>query len=99
MTDTAVQVEIRGRVQGVGFRAWLVQVARMIGVAGWVRNRHDGWVEAVIAAGSREQLDAVLALIHRGPEGSRVEDVATRPAEKSEIELVKDGDFRTLPDA
>lgn len=99
MTDTQVQVEIRGRVQGVGFRDWLVQVARMIGVAGWVRNRHDGWVEAVISAGSREQLDAVLALIHRGPDGSRVEDVATRPADPAELEFARAGDFRILPDA
>lgn len=99
MAGNRVQVEIRGRVQGVGYRAWLARVAEITGVEGWVRNRNDGWVEAVLVAGTRDQLDAVLALVHRGPEGARVEDVATRPATEDDISHSGAPGFSVLPDA
>lgn len=99
MAGNRVQVEIRGRVQGVGYRAWLARVAEMMAIEGWVRNRRDGWVEAVLVAQGAEQLDAVLALVHRGPEGARVEDVATRPATDEDVGRNGEAGFAVLPDA
>ena len=98
MLPNGVQVEIRGRVQGVGYRAWLAQVAGMFGVRGWVRNRHDGWVEAVLIAEEADRLEPVLAMIHRGPEAARVEDVATRPLDEDETAGIAAG-FEVRPDA
>jgi acylphosphatase len=99
MTTTEVQVEIRGRVQGVGYRAWLAQLAGTLGVRGWVRNRHDGWVEAVLS-GPDMAVEPALALMERGPPGARVEDIAVRPAGADDLALLPDdGGFAVLPDA
>ena len=65
---------VRGRVQGVGFRWFVENAAREIGVAGWVRNRSDGSVE-VLAQGSREQLFSLRAKLHEGPRAARVDEV------------------------
>ena len=65
---------IRGDVQGVGFRYFLVQAARPIGLRGWVRNRPDGSVE-LVAEGGRADLDALLGAARQGPRGARVSDV------------------------
>ena len=74
MPDVAVRVHIwvTGRVQGVGFRAYVVSSADSIGVCGWVRN--VGWdtVEAV-AEGIREQVDQFIRAIKIGPRASRVD--------------------------
>ena len=99
MATTEVQVEIRGRVQGVGYRAWLTQLAGTLGVRGWVRNRHDGWVEAVLS-GEEAAVEPALVLMERGPPGARVEDIAVRPAEAGELALLSEsGGFAVLPDA
>lgn len=98
MAITEVQVEIRGRVQGVGYRAWLVQLAGTLGVRGWVRNRHDGWVEAVLS-GADGAVEPALALMERGPPGARVEDIAVRPAEAGDLALLPGDGFEILPDA
>ena len=63
-----------GRVQGVGFRAFVWRTARDIGVDGWVRNRFDGTVEALVSAGS-EAHERLLAALERGPRMSRVDRV------------------------
>jgi acylphosphatase len=63
---------IKGRVQGVGFRAWVQHQAERCGVQGWVRNRRDGSVEAVFA-GSSEAVEAMLKVCYQGPPGSHVE--------------------------
>jgi len=65
---------ISGRVQGVGYRAWLQAEAASLGLSGWVRNLTDGRVEALVQgpAGVRQQL---RELAGRGPSGARVEAV------------------------
>jgi acylphosphatase len=74
------QIRVSGRVQGVGYRALLQHVARKNGVSGWVRNRTDGTVEAVLQ-GSHEAVDAVIAWARRGPRGAHVVEAIDSPAE------------------
>lgn len=62
---------VRGRVQGVGYRATTVSEARRLQLAGWVRNRSDRTVE-VLAEGPAPRLQAFLAYLKRGPLGARV---------------------------
>lgn len=77
-------LRIGGRVQGVGFRDWLLHEARRHGISGWVRNRADGTVEALLA-GEEDALNAVLTACRRGPTLARVESIdeqfADPPAE------------------
>lgn len=65
---------VRGRVQGVGYRATTLDEARRLGLAGWVRNRADGTVE-VRAEGTQAKLDLFLSYLRRGPLGARVTTV------------------------
>ena len=74
------QIRVSGRVQGVGYRALLQHVARKNGVNGWVRNRTDETVEAVLQ-GPQEAVDAVIAWARRGPRGSQVTDLVDSAAE------------------
>ncbi|MEP4378882.1 MAG: acylphosphatase [Alphaproteobacteria bacterium] len=75
MAETvAVRVVIRGRVQGVWFRAWTENVARDQCLDGWVRNRSDGSVEAVFA-GPVQAVDRMVNSCHEGPPASVVENV------------------------
>jgi acylphosphatase len=71
-----VHVLVHGRVQGVGFRAWVQHHAELHRLKGWVRNRRDGAVEAVFSGPSKE-VEAVLAACRRGPAGARVDRVET----------------------
>lgn len=71
---TRVRVRVRGRVQGVFFRAAARERAESLGVAGWIRNAGDGSVEAVFE-GADEQVESLLAWCRRGPAGARVEEV------------------------
>ena len=66
MAEKVLRLEIRGLVQGVGYRWSMVEEARRIGIRGWVRNRRDGSVEAVVA-GSPELLDRIVRWARRGP--------------------------------
>jgi len=68
------RVVVRGVVQGVGFRFSLARIAESRGVAGWVRNRIDGSVEAVLE-GSPDGVGSVVEWCRRGPRGSAVETV------------------------
>jgi acylphosphatase len=71
---------VRGRVQGVGFRASAAHEARRLGVDGWVRNRPDGSVE-LEARGGPAAVDALCAWLAQGPRGARVTGVdAYEPA-------------------
>jgi acylphosphatase len=65
---------VRGRVQGVGFRASTVQVARGLGLAGWVRNLVTGEVE-LEAEGGSEALAQLVTFLRSGPRGARVDGV------------------------
>ena len=65
---------VRGRVQGVFFRASTVEVAARMGVGGWVRNRRDGSVE-VLAEGEEKKVKELIQWCHRGPPGAQVQDV------------------------
>jgi len=78
MTTPALHLTIRGLVQGVGYRWNLTQAARRLGVTGWVRNRRDGSVEAMVA-GEPGALDDLVAWARQGPDGARVDDVAIEP--------------------
>src|SRR5579863_413375 len=65
---------VRGRVQGVGFRWFVEREARMLGIAGWVRNNADSSVE-VLAMGSSDQLAGLRSRLREGPRAARVDDV------------------------
>ncbi len=67
-------VIIHGRVQGVGFRAWAQHQAQLHGLSGWVRNRRDGAVEAVMA-GPDDAIAAMLKALAQGPQGARVNGI------------------------
>ena len=71
---------VRGRVQGVGFRYATVHAAQRLGIAGWVRNRRDGSVEAVVH-GSAESVEAMVAWARRGPDAAIVESLEVLEAE------------------
>ncbi|MFL5254896.1 MAG: acylphosphatase [Rhodopila sp.] len=80
----AKRLLISGRVQGVGYRDWMMHKARMLGVSGWVRNRADGSVEALVS-GDAAAVEELARLCRRGPRmaevSSVVEDLAEPPAE------------------
>ena len=72
------KLRIRGTVQGVGYRYALQAQAESRGVAGWVRNRGDGSVEALVQ-GEARAVEAVIAWVHRGPPAARVVEVQVEP--------------------
>ena len=69
-----VRVRLEGHVQGVGFRYWTEQVAGNLGLDGWVRNRRDGGVEAVLS-GRPEDVARMLERCRQGPASARVDFV------------------------
>ncbi len=69
-----LSIFVRGRVQGVGFRAATVRRAHMHGVTGWVRNMEDGSVQ-VLAQGEPDRVDSLLSWLHQGPPAARVDEV------------------------
>jgi len=79
-------VVIRGRVQGVGYRAWTEVAALERGLQGWVRNRRDGAVEALFG-GPEDEVAAMIAQCRRGPRGARVAAIDQREATADEIAL------------
>lgn len=76
----AIRLTVHGRVQGVGYRWWIVRRAQALGLDGWVRNRSDGSVEA-LAIGDADRLQALAQACRQGPSAARVTTVAQTPAE------------------
>lgn len=74
MDKSAIHVIVRGKVQGVFFRASTQETAEGLGLAGWVRNRPDGNVE-IQAEGDRARLEKLVAWCHDGPPSAKVEGV------------------------
>ena len=72
------QIRVSGRVQGVGFRAALDDEAARLGVTGWVRNRADGSVEALVQGGG-ESVKRLIDWARRGPPGARVSRLDEQP--------------------
>ncbi|WP_298016466.1 acylphosphatase [uncultured Parasphingopyxis sp.] len=70
----ARRLEIHGRVQGVFYRDWTVKSARELGLAGWVRNRLDGTVEAVVQ-GEADAVERMIALAQNGPPAANVDRI------------------------
>lgn len=79
-------VVIRGRVQGVGYRAWTEVAALERSLQGWVRNRRDGSVEALFI-GLEDDVAAMIAACRNGPPGARVDFVDHREAGAAEVAL------------
>lgn len=82
---------VRGRVQGVGYRAFVVAAAATHGVEGWVRNRRDGAVEAVIA-GPSDAVALMIAACRRGPSMARVDTLDDQPAGADMLRLRPPGE-------
>ncbi|MEM1048744.1 MAG: acylphosphatase [Pseudomonadota bacterium] len=80
----AVHVAISGRVQGVGYRAWLRDQATAAGLKGWVRNRRTGEVEAVLI-GSADIVGRLVDLCWQGPDWARVDAVETTAANEADL--------------
>jgi acylphosphatase len=92
-------VVVRGRVQGVGYRAFVEDEAIRRGLEGWVRNRRDGAVEALFA-GPAATVEAMVAACRSGPFGARVDDIAAREGRAGELAQRGQGlAFAVLPTA
>ncbi|WP_421997628.1 acylphosphatase [Reyranella sp.] len=85
---------ITGRVQGVGYRDWTITTARRLGLTGWVRNRTDGAVEALIV-GEDAAVGEMIAACRRGPALASVDNVDIEPVD---LDVLPEG-FRQLPTA
>jgi acylphosphatase len=77
MAQKRIHLVIRGRVQGVYFRASAVREAKRLGLTGWVKNRQDTAVE-VVAEGEEDQVKDFLAWAQHGPATARVDKIDTR---------------------
>jgi acylphosphatase len=77
MGQKRIHLVVRGRVQGVYFRASTQREAKRLGLTGWVKNRPDGGVE-IVAEGEEDQVKDLLAWAQHGPSTARVEKIDTR---------------------
>jgi acylphosphatase len=97
MSGAIRQVTITGRVQGVGYRAWVDYQARSHDLEGWVRNRRDGSVEALFA-GPPDLVSEMVASCWHGPASSRVASVQDEGASPDALNLRLPGErFSVLP--
>jgi acylphosphatase len=97
MSGAIRHVTIRGRVQGVGYRAWVEDEATARGLEGWVRNRRDSSVEAVFA-GPGDVVTDMIAACRRGPYSARVDAVQEEAANSDMLNLRRAGErFSVLP--
>lgn len=97
MSDVIRHIIVRGRVQGVGYRAWIEGEAVAQGLAGWARNRKDGSVEAVLS-GPESDVVALIAKCQHGPGMARVTTIDNEPASEDMLNLRASGErFSVLP--
>ena len=97
MSDAIRQVTVTGRVQGVGYRAWVEHRAVAHSLEGWVRNRRDGSVEALFA-GPANVVSAMVDSCRRGPPSARIDDVREESADTDALKLRRAGErFSVLP--
>jgi acylphosphatase len=97
MSGAIRQVTITGRVQGVGYRAWVEHRAIDHNLEGWVRNRRDGSVEALFA-GPAEDVAEMIVRCRRGPSSARIDNVREEPATADALKLRRAGErFSVLP--
>ncbi len=97
MSAVVRHVTVRGRVQGVGYRAFVDHEARGRDLEGWVRNLRDGGVEAVFA-GAEEVVTAMIAACQRGPSLARVDAVQEENGHSEALNLRRAGErFSVLP--
>ncbi|MDT7953082.1 MAG: acylphosphatase [Acetobacteraceae bacterium] len=88
---SAKRLRIAGLVQGVGYRDWMVRQANRLGITGWVRNRGDGTVEALVD-GDTAAVEELLRACRRGPPGASVSLIREDLAEPDE-----EPGFKKLP--
>jgi acylphosphatase len=94
VAEVARRLQVYGRVQGVAYRAWTVQTAQALGVRGWVRNRRDGSVEALLV-GAEAAVARLIEACRRGPPAAQVARIdISDPGPSGTI-----ADFRQLPTA
>jgi acylphosphatase len=99
ITRVIRHLTVRGRVQGVGYRAFVEREALKRGVEGWARNLKDGSVEAVLA-GPPDAVEAVIEACRRGPFNARVDAIDQRGGTEAEFGLRHGGEvFSVLRDA
>jgi acylphosphatase len=97
--STHCHVIVRGRVQGVGYRAWAERAALSRGLTGWVRNCRDNSVEAVFM-GDEAAVAAMVEACRSGPSGASVETLDQRDAKPDEVRLRRPDElFSVLPTA
>jgi acylphosphatase len=97
VNDVLRRIVVRGRVQGVGYRAFVADIAAAHGLAGWVRNRRDGSVE-VMLMGAADKVEAIIEECQRGPLHARVTGIERSEAEPSVLDLRHAGQrFSVLP--
>src|SRR3979409_1933171 len=91
MSGAIRHVTVTGRVQGVGYRAWVEHRARAHDLEGWVRNRHDGSVEALFA-GPADAGEDMVAVCRRGRASGGVDQVVDNPANADALNLRRSGE-------
>jgi len=97
MNGTIRRVVIRGRVQGVGYRAWVEHQSTRLGLQGWVRNRRDGSVEALLK-GTSDAVTNMIDSCRNGPPSARVDEVADEAVAEDALGLRRAGEpFSVLP--
>lgn len=97
MAEVIRHIIVRGKVQGVGYRAWIAGEADARGLSGWARNRKDGTVEAVLS-GSDGAVAALVAKCRHGPGMARVSGIDNEPATEDMLRLRTAGEkFSVLP--
>jgi acylphosphatase len=88
------RLTITGRVQGVGYRDWAITTGLRLGVTGWVRNRGDGAVEALVV-GEEDAVGQMIEACRRGPALARVDQIDVEPVD---LDILPEG-FTQLPTA